>query len=427
MTAGHPSTQPRLVKEADALAEAGYRVRVVATKLVAWADTADREFEDRPWSDVAWARIGPFAAWPQRQAMRLRRRLLRPLAWRAPQLSPRLATLAFHDAVPQLIRHAIAEPADLYIAHNLAALAAAHRAAEVHGARLGFDAEDFHRGELEQSRANRRQIRLTAALENFYIPRCDYVTAGSDGIALAYARALAIDPPVTILNAFPLADRHRPTAAECIARERQGPELSLYWFSQTIGPHRGLEGALQAMARLGPAIRLHVRGTWATGYQEWFMAEAKRLGLGGRVHHLPPVPPGELIARSSRHDVGLALESGDRINSNLMTTNKILTYFVAGLAIAATDTEGQRTVMARAPGAGLCYPRGDVAALAAWLEQLIAAPARLEAARRAALAAAQERFCWEKQKLVFTHLIADIMARAPRLGRPATRTGAMHR
>ena len=49
VTTGHPATNPRLVKEADALAGAGYAVRVVAATFLPWADQADAEFAERPW------------------------------------------------------------------------------------------------------------------------------------------------------------------------------------------------------------------------------------------------------------------------------------------------------------------------------------------------------------------------------------------
>ena len=51
--AGQLSTTPRLVKEADALVEAGYRVTTVTTRFLDWACEADREFDGR-----AWTRLG---------------------------------------------------------------------------------------------------------------------------------------------------------------------------------------------------------------------------------------------------------------------------------------------------------------------------------------------------------------------------------
>src|ERR1017187_4698563 len=51
LTQGQPSTNPRLVKEADALVEAGHSVHVLCSHTVPWADETDRNVLDkRGWS-----------------------------------------------------------------------------------------------------------------------------------------------------------------------------------------------------------------------------------------------------------------------------------------------------------------------------------------------------------------------------------------
>jgi len=53
MTAGHLSTCPRMLKAADALAEAGYRVRVVSARHTGWAAASDAEV-CRRWGITTW-------------------------------------------------------------------------------------------------------------------------------------------------------------------------------------------------------------------------------------------------------------------------------------------------------------------------------------------------------------------------------------
>ena len=64
----------------------------------------------------------------------------------------------------------------------------------------------------------------------------------------------------------------------------------------------------------------------------------------------------------------------------------------------ASDTAGQREVAAQAPGAVLLYPSGDAPALAAQLNTLLGSADALRQAKSAALAAAKETFCWERQE-----------------------------
>ena len=49
VTSGHLSTNPRLVKEADALFSAGYEVSIISSRFIEWADKADSEFNKRSW------------------------------------------------------------------------------------------------------------------------------------------------------------------------------------------------------------------------------------------------------------------------------------------------------------------------------------------------------------------------------------------
>ena len=63
-----------MVKEADALVEAGYSVRVVACRFVQWADRADASFAGRAWWPPAWVPFGGSAPPVRRGWLRLRRR-----------------------------------------------------------------------------------------------------------------------------------------------------------------------------------------------------------------------------------------------------------------------------------------------------------------------------------------------------------------
>lgn len=403
VTPGQPSTNPRLVKEADALAEAGYAVQVVACKYQEWADAADAAFEDRDWS-IQWLRYGPMAPRWRDLWQRVRRRAAEELT-RGVGPQPGLTERAFHYAIPELTQLVKQVPADLYIAHNLAALPAAYRAAEAHGAALGFDAEDFHRGELPDTHENALNRRITADLEERYIPRCDYVTAASDGIGSAYAEVLGIESPTTILNVFPLAERDNHVPAAALNAEVPEGHRSLYWFSQTIGSARGLEDALHALPSLPDDVVLTLRGQWASGYEETFREEARRLGVGDRVRHLELVPPDELIPRTAQHDLGLALEPGFSENNKIAISNKLFTYLLAGVPIIATDTPGQHPVIEDLPDIAQSYSPGDESGFMRATTTLLEATGL----REKALQAAQNRYCWEVQKETFVRVVRETL------------------
>jgi glycosyltransferase involved in cell wall biosynthesis len=407
VTPGQPSTNPRLVKEADALSEAGYDVQVVACKYQAWADEADATFKDRDWSPK-WLRYGPMASRPRDLWQRLRRRGSKELAG---LIGPRsgLTERAFHYAIPELTRLVRQVSADLYIAHNLAALPPATWAAEQRNAALGFDAEDFHRGELPDTPENILDRAITADLEERYIPRCDYVTAASDGIGTAYADALGIEPPITILNVFPWSERENDVSAAKLDEEVPDGARSLYWFSQTIGPDRGLEDALRALPHLPDDVVLSLRGGWSLGYEETFRDQARRLGVADRVQHLDLVPPDELIPCTAQHDVGLALEQPSvSKNRTICLTNKLFTYLLAGIPFVATDTSGQRPVVDDLSEVARSYAPDDVDGFTG------AASALLDATglRQEALRAARDRYCWDVEQSKFLGLVEGVLGTA---------------
>jgi glycosyltransferase involved in cell wall biosynthesis len=398
-----------LLKEADALHEAGYDARVVAMRL----ESAKAEWDDQLMSTRSWclqtvnARRDSFAERFTWFKAGLRQRMYQRSAslqqWRMG------VERTFCRYFPEMCRLAAREPADLFIAHNLQALPAAAYAAGHWQAKLGFDAEDFHRGEIrddDPGQTARRQEIMT--IEERYIPRCQYLTAASDGIGEAYARVLGVAKPVTILNVFPLSARQGHTPAEELRAERRGSGLSLYWYSQVIGRDRGLEDALEAVALLRSGVDLHLRGTWAAGYERAFRESARKRGIEDRVHTLAPAPPEELVERAAQHDVGLALEAGLTENRRIAVTNKILNYFLAGLAIAATDVAGQRRIVQDTPGAGVLYKPGDACSLARKLASWRDDPDLLRDAKVQSARYGEERFCWDREKFCLVRAVRAV-------------------
>jgi glycosyltransferase involved in cell wall biosynthesis len=404
VTPGQPSTNPRLVKEADALVEAGAEVHVVACKFEEWADDADDSFDDRAWT-THWLRFGTQAPRWLDLYQRARRRACREFSRLVgPQVG--LAEQAFHYVIPELTKTTSRIPADLYIAHNLAALPPACRAARQQGAKLGFDAEDFHRGQFAGRSAQSIEQRLTEHLEVRHMPHCDYLTAASDGIGAAYAETLDVPPPTTILNVFPWSDRDVNVPRDGLDAETPDGARSLYWFSQTIGPDRGLQDALRALPRLPENVVLSLRGQWAPGYESEFREQARALGVHDRVRHLDLVPPEEVIVRTAEHDIGLALEHPVSQNRRICVTNKLFTYLLAGIPFVATETPGQRPIVQDVSDAARGYAPGDVDGFIAAAESLLD---DAESARRAALRAAKERYSWDVEKKTFLTVVSQTL------------------
>jgi glycosyltransferase involved in cell wall biosynthesis len=417
VTPGHPSKNPRLVKEADALIEAGFEVMVVAGDYHPWGHDADEQYASREWK-LERVTYGPMASPLRRGVLAGRKRIAKMLLGATPIDSEFLKQWAVHWAVPELVRRTRSVGSDLYIAHNLPALPAAVTAAQDRRAKVGFDAEDFHRGQFKGHEMESLDAQLTRWMEEEYIPDCDYVTAAAPGIGEAYANILDISSATTVLNVFPTSQMSGHTPSEELDAEHSGRGMSLYWYSQTIGPDRGLETVVRAMGiarrktQSLPPLTLSLRGSWGAGYEEELRSVAHEAGLDDKqIRHLDRAVPDQLVERAAQHDVGLALEQpGDLRARDLCITNKILAYLLAGLPVLATDTDGQRYVHEQVPGAVALCPVGNPDAMADRILRWAKSPDDLSGAAHAAERAARERFNWSVEKEKFLSEIRSVLS-----------------
>jgi glycosyltransferase involved in cell wall biosynthesis len=397
---GHLSTNPRLVKEADALVAAGYQVSVVAARFIPWADAADIEFATRPWQ-VHKVPFGPMAG----RVSYLAQSLMRQACLLGYKLFGLWPERAFHPVAYNLAKAACAVTADLYIAHNLAALPAAFQAAKKHGARLGFDAEDFHSGEMNDVLTNLVRLRITRDIESRYLLRCDHLTAASPGIARAYAEAYGIQLPNVILNVFPKTNApHAPSTSGLVQ-----PSPSLYWFSQTIGPERGLEDVVAAIALSRSRPHLYLRGNLAAGFRQVLTTLAAARGIGDHLHFLAPALPDDMVRLAAAYDVGLATEVSSTINRDICLTNKIFTYLLAGIPVLATDTTAQAEIAKEMPDVMFMYPQQDSDAMARKMDELLLSPQEFSSARVLAWKEGQKKYNWDEEKIIFLDLIKSVL------------------
>ena len=389
VTAGHLSTCPRMLKSADALAEDGYEVRVIATRHEPWATETDRDVASRrSWkAEVIDYRRGAGGAtywWTG-----ARQRTARAIAGTFGPSHVPLAVVsrAFSRVHTELVRAIAADPGDLIYGGTTGALAAIAEAAGRSGTRYAVDLEDFHSGETSGPDAPLVDA-LSARVERAVLRGAAFVTTSSEAITSAYAGRDGVRSTV-IDNTFSLPPRAPDLSRIDPAR------LRLYWFSQTIGPGRGLEDAVLALGRAGVAAQLALRGRPRAGYLEALTALAAAHAPRVTLVHLAPAPPDAMVDCARGYDVGLALEQMTPLNRQLCLTNKAFTYILAGMAVAITDTPGQHGLGADLGRAAALIPAGDVDALAAAFARWMSDPAELDCAKRTAWTAATRRWHWE--------------------------------
>lgn len=392
------------MKEATALYDAGCSITIICGNYIPGAAEVDSQIAHPDWT-VRRVSFGRKMAHPAVHARQRAGQAFARLIFRSGAGAAEIGYLAHAPVAGDLVSAACAIPADLYIAHYVAALPAAAKAAERHGARYAFDAEDFHLGDLPDKREHALEKRIIRAIEGRYLPGAAYVTAASPMIAEAYAEAYGIPLPTTVLNVFP--KRNAPASPTPRGTVEPGP--SLYWFSQTIGPGRGLETAIEAITRAESRPHLYLRGTPTRGYADNLRRLAAKVGTADRLHLLNPAAPDELERLGANYDLGYSGETGFSPNNTKALGNKLFSYLLSGVPSLASDIPAHRRAAADFGPAMNLFPISDATALATAIDTLLLDPSRLAAARAHAWRLGQDRYNWEMEAPLLLERIQTVL------------------
>lgn len=390
LLSGHLCTCPRAQKEAEVLASAGHDITVRGVWFDEELIRRDRLLiVDKKWRFEPTVDFSPRLPWKNLQ-LRLQGRIAREGFRRFGIFSPE--TLGY--GAKKMLAVARSAGADLTIVHSEAGLWVGSKLLE-EGFRVGVDFEDWFSEKIEPEQRACTSVRKLKELEERLVRNCRYCLIPSYALATAIAKSYHAPEPAVVYNAFSWAERDQLDGEN---KDRCDTTLpSLHWFSQTIGKNRGLEMMVEALAYLTLPLEVHLRGNLSESIRRWFDSLIPK-NWRDRIFIHPTVPNAELLSRIAEHDIGLALENNNCLNRSFVVSNKLMQYLLAGLAVIATDTVGQKEVFLQYPDMGRIIPVGEPLALAHAIEDLISAPENLKQAKEAALRAAREKFCWEKQK-----------------------------
>ncbi|MGQ0608512.1 MAG: glycosyltransferase, partial [Chloroflexota bacterium] len=153
---------------------------------------------------------------------------------------------------------------------------------------------------------------------------------------------------------------------------------------------RGIEYLVRSMAGV-PTAHLVLLGSGHQGAE--LVVEARRTGVGERVHVLPPVPPEEVVDYASSATIGVSPIVPSCLNYEYSLPNKLFQYMASGIPVVASDFPQVRDVVASS-AAGLVVDTQRPEAIAAALNELLgdrdAALAMGERGRKAV----EERYNW---------------------------------
>jgi hypothetical protein len=324
VTGQHLVSNPRVWKEANALAANGYVVSIFTT----WHSTKKYE-DDLKLIDSSIAYHPGFSLINNSSnalsvfLARLLRRLanLFFLAFKIPSIYQEVY-MPFRQ-----LKVIAREQADLFIAHQETGFILGVMLLK-RGRKVAFDFEDWYATDYPNKF---RPVGLLKAFETIALNRAAYVSCPSQSMAKAIQSHYSAEKSLSVIyNSFPININTSKSAGKI--------PNSMVWFSQTIGPGRGIEAFMALLKKVQIPVEIHFIGHSSESFSGYMHDVLKESPHRLQIH--APMRHHEMIEFVEKFEFGLALENTDPPNKNLTISNKILVYLQLGLRVIATPTMG---------------------------------------------------------------------------------------
>ena len=395
---------PRVVKEADALTEAGHEVEVFSSILNPGdAPLENALSEDKDWTltpvidnsiQSLWQRLRWFGA---RFRCRMWNKIYTALGW------GNVRQLGY--VAPELLELCRRRKADLNIVHLEQALWVGNQLLN-EGERVAIDLEDWYSEDLSSQDVKSRPNYLLRRWEKRLLQGGCYATTTSHVMGSALSKAYNCPLPKVVYNTF---SRHERNSLDGKAIDRTDRKMaSIVWFSQTVGPERGLETLVDALPKLQTSVQIHIRGRCRPGYEDSLRSRMPHDSKHKIFFH-PCVPHHQLLSRLAEHDIGFAGELSHCRSRDLTITNKIFQYLLAGLVVLSSNTAGQQEISDVHPNLLHTFQGDNASSLAESLNKLLADRNQIEFAKQEAAKLAETKYCWEESKIILLSSVSEAL------------------
>lgn len=294
-------------------------------------------------------------------------------------------------------RKAAAINADLVICHQEVGAFTGTKILK-YSANVAFDIEDWYSEDLLPEARRERPIRLLKKIEKTALKKGIYCTTTSYSMAKKMAEYYSVKVPDVIYNVFPLRERLLEKKKQFLL------PLKLFWFSQTIGPGRGIEEFIKVLNFENNNLQLHLLGNSDPSYRKFLTGLVPCREM---LFFHEQVPEMELPDKIATFDIGLALELTEPPNHDYTISNKFFQYLQSGIPVIATATAGQQEAFENFKPGFIIPPNpgtADKTNLEIWLNDKKALQAAQAAAKRAAAT-----YCWDVESEKFLRLVKNAL------------------
>lgn len=352
LTTHNLATNPRLVKELQLAIDNGFACEVIYFELFNWSRQINAQIKhsfekqgvqfykiDTGKKNLSWAIAS------------LRQRLL---PFQKNTLADKKLAFSFNKYTPDFIEllESVSQPR-MVIGRTTGCLYPLAYAANKFSCACGFDMEDYHPGETN----NEKLAGFCKEILSRFLGNFSYVSHASFPIMEKVMSEFNSDNiNFVVNNVFPSCEFTEP-------QKLPSGRLKFVWFSQNINHSRGLELFIPLLNKMDDVAELHLYGALN---RLFFNTHLKGIP---NVYVHSPISQQQLHIELSMYDVGLALEPGKDLNNHLAVSNKLWAYLQSGLFVLATNTIGQKSVIANSEGAILI--ENNTQAMFAAMEELV--------------------------------------------------------
>lgn len=393
------ASEPRVLRQAAAMLEAGWRVVVFGHRGASphptdWYFGQLPDGTPYPYVVVLFTRFTGKAAlaltrWlpdcaAKSWAARLYEWSQSPLRWK------KRLILSFLDDQPHL------RP-QLVISHDYFTCGAGLPVAQAAGAKFVVDCHEYARGQYMHDGRWVKSVRpAVSALQDYYLARADAVTTVCDGIADLLNREQELKRPVTVVRSVPFRNIQpfRPT----------GERIDVLYLGE-IYYMRGLHKAIKSMPLWRPEFHLVLQGRSDPPYLQALKALAAERGVADRVHFRDPVPFDDIVPSANLADIGYFVHKDLSPQKRFVLPNKFFEYVMAGLALCVSDLP-EMARLVRQYDVGRLVPDYDEEAIAAVINSFDRES--IDACKRRSLAAAAE-LNWDAEKSRMLSLYESVL------------------
>lgn len=372
-------TDQRVMREATALAEAGYAVTIV---------DIERDVSRPAVEVVAGVRLKHMFV-----PGRFKRTRFKP--WFLVKLAGTVVRGSW--AVMRT-------PADAYHAHDDTALPACYIAARLRRKRLVFDAHELPLVQPNLTRW-RRLTAIARAVLRAMAPRCDGLITVSAPIA-EEIRVRYGGPSATLVRNIPpylppmTSDRLRTMVGASEARK-----IAIYQGG--LQENRSLDVLVRGAKYLDPRHLIVLMGSGES--RDRLQSLLDQEGVGDRIRIIPPVPYQELLEVTASADAGLIVYRGAySLNVQYCLPNKLFEYMMAGVPVICSELDAVAGIV-REFDIGVVVPTLDPETVGRVISATLDDTDGRERMRRNALAASLRTFRWDVEQRSLLALYENVV------------------